>query len=132
MASAQEQRQLSLLWTTGRVCTLTPWSQSKAWALAKAWEITHPGTTYGRNTWIAKLVEVVTEDKRRKQHPTEQAVGQLIAKIEDDPKWFPGKVYGSLGGAPEQIPSLNKATIARSAMALKRFKIGYNAVISAQ
>ena len=90
MGSADEQRQLSRLWVTGRVGTLTPWSQAKVWALAKAWELTHMDTTYGRNTWIKGLVEVVTEDKRRKEHPTEQAIGKLLAKIENDPQWFPG------------------------------------------
>ena len=90
MGSADEQRQLSRLWVTGRVGTLTPWSQAKVWALAKAWELTHMDTTYGRNTWIKGLVEVVTEDKRRKEHPTEQAIGKLLAKIENNPQWFPG------------------------------------------
>ena len=75
MASVVEQHELSVLWTTARVGTMTPWSQAKVWALAKAWEITHPGTTYGRNTWIKGLVEVVTEDKRKKEHPGEQAIG---------------------------------------------------------
>ena len=88
--------------------------------MAKSWAATHPESGYGRNTWIKGLVEVVTKDKRRKAHPTEQAIGKLIAKIEADPSWFPGKVYGSLGGAPQQIPSLNKATVARSAMAWKK------------
>ena len=110
LASAEGQRQLSIFWTTGRVGTPTPWSQSKVWALAKSWAATHPESGYGRNTWIKGLVEVVTKDKRRKAHPTEQAIGKLIAKIEADPSWFPGKVYGSLGGAPQQIPRLNKAT----------------------
>lgn len=98
---------------------MTPWSQAKVWALAKAWEIMHPGTAYGRNTWIKGLVEVVTRDKREKEHPTEQAIGKLIAKFEEDSDWFPGKMYGSLGGAPQQIPNLNKAIVARSAMAYK-------------
>ncbi len=91
---------------------MTPWSRAKVWALAKAWQITHPGTTYGRNTWIKGLVEVVTEDKRKKEHPGEQAIGKLLAKMQDDPDWFPGEVYGSLGGAPTQIPTWNKATVA--------------------
>ena len=108
------------LWTTGRVGTLTPWSQSKVWALAKAWAATYPESDYGRNTWIKGLVEAVTKDKRRKARPTEEAIGKLIAKIEADPSWFPGKVHGSLGGAPQQIPRLNKATVARSAMAWKK------------
>ena len=75
MADAVEQRKLSALWTTARVGTLTPWSQAKVWALAKAWEITNPGTTYGRNTCIKGLVEVEAKDKRRKEHPGEQAIG---------------------------------------------------------
>ena len=79
-----------------------------------------PNYTYGRNTWIKDLVEVVTEDKRKKIHPTEQAIGKLLAKMESDPEWFPGKQYGSKAGAKEQIPNSNKAAIARSAMALKR------------
>ena len=65
------------------------------------------------------LLEVITEDKRVKQHPSEQAIGKLLAKIEHDPQWFPGKLYGSKGGAPTQIPNSNKATLARSAMSTK-------------
>ena len=100
--------------------TLTPLSQCKAWALAQAWEVVHQDTVHGRNTWIAGLVEVVTEDKREKQRPTEQAIGKLLAKAESDPHWFPGKRYGSKAGAKERIPGMNKATIARSAMSLKK------------
>ena len=99
---------------------MTPWSQAKVWGLAKAWDVMHPSTTYGRNTWIKNLVTVVTKDQRKKEHPGEQAIGKLIAKMEEDSDWFPGKLYGSLGGAPQQIPSLNKATVARSAMAQKK------------
>ena len=107
-------------WLSERVGRMTPWSQAKAWGLAQAWEVMHPGTTHGRNTWIRDHVYVVTEDKRMKQHPSEQAIGQFLKKIEEDPSWFPGKLYGDKGGAPVQIPSVNKATMARSAMATKR------------
>ena len=79
-----------------------------------------PDTAHGRNTWISNLVCVVTEDGRKKVHPTEQAVGKLLAKIEHDAHWFPGNVYGERTGRPVQIPSKNKAAIARSAMAIKR------------
>ena len=120
MGSEEEEQKLSNLWKTGRVGTLTPWSQCKVWALAQAWGIVKPDTVHGRNTWIKGLVEVVTEDKRKKKHPTEQAIGQLLAKVESDPHWFPGKSYGSKAGAKERIPSMNKATIARSAMSLKK------------
>ena len=119
MGTDDEQRQLASLWTTARVGTLTPWSQCKVLALAEAWKLVSPQTTHGRNTWIKNLVEVVTEDKRVKQHPTEQAIGKLLAKAQQDPHWFPGKLYGSKGGAPAQIPNSNKAAMARSAMATK-------------
>ena len=120
MGSDEEEKNLSNLWKTGRVGTLTPWSQCKVWALAEAWKIVKPDTLHGRNTWIKDLVEVVTEDKRKKKHPTEQAIGQLLAKMESDPHWFPGKLYGSKAGAKEQIPNIHKVTIARSAMSLKK------------
>ena len=107
-------------WQNERVGRLTPWSQAKAWGLAQAWEVMHPDTTHGRNTWIRDQVYVVTEDKRKKQHPSEQAIGQFLKKTEEDPSWFPGKLYGSKGGAPVQIPSVNKNAMARSAMATKR------------
>ena len=65
------------------------------------------------------LVEVVTEDKRKKKHPTEQAIGQLLAKMEGDPRWFPGERYENKAGATDRILRMNKAAIARSAMPLK-------------
>ena len=61
-------------------------------------------------------MEVVTEDKREKKHPTEQAIGQLLAKVESDPRWSPGKLYESKAGSKGRIPNMNKATTARSAM----------------
>ena len=36
----------------------------------------------------------------------------------EDEDWFPGKMYGSLGGRLAQIPGLTKAAMARSAMAM--------------
>ena len=119
MASDEEEQKLSVLWKTSRVGTLTSWSKCKVWALAEAWKVVKPDTVHGRNTWIKGLVEVVTEDRRQKKRPTEQAIGQLLAKKESDPQWFPGKQYGSKAGAKAQIPNVNKAVVARSAMALK-------------
>ena len=68
MGSEEEEQQLSRLWNTGRVGTLTPLSQCKVWALAQAWEVVKPDAVHGRNTWVKGLVEVVTEDKREKKH----------------------------------------------------------------
>ena len=102
---------------------MTPWSQAQTWALARAWEKIHPDTQYGRHIWIKDQVEVVVEDRRMSQHPSEQAFGPLIAKIESDPSWLPGTIYGSKAGSKPQIPNLNKATLARIAMALKKSAI---------
>ena len=128
----QQQQQMASMWKSGRVGTLTPWSQAKVWALTVAWSELHPETTHGRNTWIASKVYVVQDPgrdgqtgKKRKgqsvgnEHPSEQAIGKLIKKMEEDTEWFPGKFYGSLGGRPSALSETNKAIIARSAMALK-------------
>ena len=56
---------------------------------------------------------------RPQKHPSDEAVRQLLIKMADDKDWFPGKVYGSLGGRPSQIPETSKAAMAKSAMALK-------------
>ena len=51
--------------------------------------------------------------------PTPDAVGQLIKKTTEDPDWFPGKIYGSLGGRPPLVSETNKSIMANSAMAMK-------------
>ena len=55
-----------------------------------------------------------------RRHPSGQAIGQLLEKMNDD-DWFPGKICGSgsLGGRPSALNETNKAVIAKSAMALK-------------
>ena len=54
-----------------------------------------------------------------RKHPSPNAVSQLLQKMSDDEDWFPGKVYGSLGGRPPAVSETNKAIIATSAMAMK-------------
>ena len=93
-----------------------PWEQAKAFGLKAAWEEMHGEKTYGMATWIAERVYV---QGRPKKHPSTEAIRQLVEKMIADGDWFPGKVYGSLGGRPEQIPDSNKAAMARSAMAMK-------------
>ena len=99
MSADENQRRLSALWKTGRDGSLSPWSQTKAWGLKHAWERTHEeGQTHGRNTWIAERLYLEGKPRR---HPSGQAIGQLLAKMDDD-EWFPGKICGSgsLGGRP--------------------------------
>ena len=111
------QQELSQLWKKARQdgC-MPPWQQAKVFGLKEAWEEMHGDKTYGQATWIAERVYVQGTPKK---HPSDTAVRKLLKKMEDDEDWFPGKVYGSLGGRPAQIPDTNKAAMARSAMALK-------------
>ena len=125
MSFEEQQRQLASLWVSGRAGTLGPWSQAKVWALKEVWAELHPDTTHGRNTWIASKVSVIEAPDRGKGegkgkgslHPSEQAIGKLIAKIDEDAEWFPGKRYGSLGGRPSVLSETSRTMFARSAMA---------------
>ena len=129
MSFEEQQRQLASLWVSGRAGTLGPWSQAKVWALKEVWTELHPDTTHGRNTWIASKVSVIEAPDRGKGegkgkgslHPSEQAIGKLIAKIDEDAEWFPGKRYGSLGGRPWLIPTKpNQQIIALHCISAKR------------
>ena len=119
MANAfdDEQRELCQLWKKARKdgC-MSPWQQAKAYGLNEAWEEMHGERVYGKATWIAERVYV---QGRERQHPTAEAIRQLIAKMTEDEDWFPGKMYGSLGGRPSAVSETNKAVMAASAMAMK-------------
>ena len=136
MSLEEQQRQLASLWVSGRAGTLGPWSQAKVWALKEVWTELHPHTTHGRNTWVASKASVIKAPGRGKGegkgkgkgrgesmrmgmgnlHPSEQAIGKLITKMEEDAEWFPGKRYGSMGGRPSVLSETNKAVIARPNM----------------
>ena len=112
MASAfeDEQRQLCQLWKKARKdgC-MTPWQQAKAYGLNEAWQEMHGETTYGKAKWISDRVYV---QGRGQTHPSPEAIGQLIKKMTADDDWFPGKVYGSLGGRPSVVSETNKSVMA--------------------
>ena len=112
-----EQRELSQLWKKARKdgC-MAPWQQAKVFGLKEAWQEIHGEKTYGQAAWIAERVFVQGHPQ---QHPTASAVRQLLKKMDNDEDWFPGKVTGSLGGRPAQIPLTNKVLMAKSAMAMK-------------
>ena len=117
MAHDDEQQELAQLWKKARKdgC-MSPWQQAKAFGLKEAWEELHGEKTYGKIAWITERVYVQGQPPK---HPSNEAVRKLLLKMAEDEDWFPGKVYGSLGGRPAQVPEMNKATMARSAMALK-------------
>ena len=112
-----EQRELSQMWKKARKdgC-LSHWQQAKAVGLAEAWEVMHGEKTYGKNQWIAERIHVQGPDKK---HPTSAAVHLLVKKMTEDEDWFPGKLYGSLGGMPKMVTETNQAVIANSTMAMK-------------
>ena len=97
-----EQHELCQLWKKARKdgC-MTPWQQAKVYGLNEAWQEMHGETTYGKAKWISDRVHV---QGRGQKHPSPEAIGQLIKKMTDDDDWFPGKVYGSLGGRPSLVP----------------------------
>ena len=113
-----DQRELAQLWKKARKDGCMPaWQQAKVFGLREAWQEIHGDKTHGQVAWITERVYVQGLPKR---HPSEEAVSQLLKKMADDQEWFPGKVYGSLGGRPAVVPETNKASMARSAMALKQ------------
>ena len=74
---------------------MAPWQQAKVFGLKEAWKQLHGEKTYGQASWIAERVYVQGHPKK---HPSREAISQLLNKMEEDEEWFPGKVYGSLGG----------------------------------
>ena len=112
-----EQTQLGQLWKKARKdgC-MSPWQQARVFGLSEAWQEMWGDTTYGKAKWIADRVFVQGPGK---QHPTTAGVKKLVDKMAADDDWFPGKVYGSLGGRPPVLSETNKSIIAGSAMAMK-------------
>ena len=102
---------LEKLWLGGRTGTLAPWSEAKAWAMRVVWKDAHKGSTHGLNTYVAGKLRKIGGGK-----PTPQALGRLYEKMDDDPHWYPGKVYGDVGGRPSALSETNKSIIARSLM----------------
>ena len=113
----EEQQQLSQLWKKAkRDGCMSPWQQARVYGLSEAWKELHGEKTYGMGAWIAERVHVQGPGH---ENPTRQAVSQLVKKMSEDEDWFPGKVYGSLGGRPSVLTETNKAVVAASAMAMK-------------
>ena len=109
-----QQQLLAAAWTHAKRGTLTAWSEAKVWALREVYLEAHGGKTYGLNAWIHTRVK-----KAGGGNPSPEAIGQLLAKIDDDEAWFPGRRYGSMGGRPKALSETNRGVIARSAMAMK-------------
>ena len=57
--------------------------------------------TYGMYAWIAEELT-----KAGGGAPTTQPVKELLAKIDEDGEWFPGKQYGAKRGRKRQLWSI--------------------------
>lgn len=103
-------------WVSGRKGTLSPWSQALVWGLYKASELKGLNLTNGD---IAQHVYKV--GTLPKAHPTPEAIGQLCAKMDADPDWYPGKTSeeGATPGRKKVITPAQEAAIAKSGMAQK-------------
>eukprot|EP00973_Karenia_brevis_P008705 1177413-Karenia_brevis.AAC.1 len=96
--------------------------QAFAWGLREAWRAEEK-PAYGMLEYIASKVTKVSSDRRKKEHPSPEAVGKFFAKLDDDPEWFPGKLYGETAGRKRALSTQNEAAIATSAMAMKHRKV---------
>ena len=111
-----EQRELNQVWKKARKDGCFPqWEQVKIVGLKEAWEEVHGEKTYGQATWIAERVCV---QGRPERHPSIAAIHKLPQKMPENDYWFPGKVYGPLGGRPTQSSETNKAAMATSTMGM--------------
>ena len=112
------QESLRDLWLHGQHGTLAPREQLKVWALREAWMHTaqpaQAESKYGLLSWIAARVEKVGGG-----HPTVNSVKDMLANMDADDDWFPGKIHGKRRGRKRVLRGPKAAAVARSAKALK-------------
>ena len=71
-------------------------------------------STYGLNTWIHGRGE-----KAAGRDPAPEAIRKLLAKIDENGSWCPGKRDAFMSGRPKALSETNRAVIAKSAMTAK-------------
>ena len=108
------QTALKDLWLAGNEGHLSAREQLKAWALREAWREVNDGK-YGMNSWIAERVAKVGGGA-----PTNQSVKELLAKIDEDEDWFPGKQYGAKRGRKRVLTGAKALAIVNCAMAKRK------------
>lgn len=106
------QELLKKAWLSGRDGHLSALSEARAWALREVWR-DDKKPEYGMLTYIAGKLKKVNGGR-----PTPQALGQMFAKIDSDPLWYPGKSIQETFGPPSAITPTNQAIVAKSAMAM--------------
>jgi hypothetical protein len=105
---------LETLWQSGRNGSMCPLEQLRAFAYrAVMRELGVP--EHGMYTKIAAKVVKVGGGA-----PTGQALSDFFGKVDEDPEWFPGKVYRKRNGPPPALNGAKRQCVARSAEALKK------------
>ena len=104
---------LETLWLGGRNGTLSPLESLKAYAFFKVY--TEQGVP--EKKIYSKIAEHVT--KIGGGNPGSDAVRKFLAKVEEDPEWYPGKNYGDSPGRKRVLSPLARSVIKRSAEAYK-------------
>ena len=82
--------------------------QANVFGLKEARREMHGDKKHGLSPWIAERAHAQC---RPHKHPSEESVRQLLKKMDDDEDWSTGKVHGSLGGRPSQIPETNRSAM---------------------
>ena len=101
------------LWLHGKVGGLSAREQLKAWALREAWMCDKTGK-YGMHAWIAERLTKVGGGR-----PTGASVKELLAKIDNDENWYPGKQNGEKRGRKRVLRGAKALAIARCAQSKK-------------
>ena len=113
------QDQLKKLWLSapeGRLCAR---EQAKAWALREAWR-EEKESTYGLYACVAnKVCKNENGQPASGQHPTNDAMRQFFAIVDEDPEWFPGK-HSDAPRGPKRV--LCGAKLSAIVSVAKRFK----------
>ena len=104
---------LADVWKGGGPGALSPFTQVRVWALRDAYVDTG-AKAHGLPVLIATKVTKVGGGR-----PEAEVVRRLLARIDDDPDWHPGKTYGGKVGRAKALSGTATANIARSAMSLK-------------
>ena len=116
--SGSRQQTLEGLWLGGRTGTLSPLSAVKAWALCKVYkEFNVP-----EKKLYARAAANV--DKIGGGHPHGYAIKELCQKIDMDTAWYPGKVYGDVGGRPKALSRKQVRSLKRTAEQMKQDDMG--------
>ena len=113
MARAPTQATLAALWLEGRGDTMSALTQMKVWSLREAWK-EFQDSLWGMEKFVAERVEKIDGST-----VSPSSVHKLLARMDSDKAWFPGKVYRERNGPMPALTGQARAAIARSAMAHK-------------